>query len=262
MAFIEIDKSEKTGTWNMHDLHSHPHFEIYYLSKGERMFFLSNSLYKITAPTLVVIPPYVMHKTEGGPFFRYNVNVAENYLNPFEADVLKELSLKIILPNTKQNEEISDLLEKLATPYKNSKYSNTVTQILFSYFVLKLSELKAGQTENITLQNNRVPPLVLKIINYLNENYSKRITLDMLAQEFFVSAPAIIYNFKKYTNCAPIEFLLNIRLNKAKQLLVSTNTDIGKIADICGFSSANYFGLIFKKKEGISPAKYRKHKKE
>ena len=261
MAFIEIDMLEKTENWNMNDLHSHPHYEIYYLEKGERMFFLSNALYKITAPTLVIIPPYIMHKTEGGPFSKYNVNVEENYLNSFEADVLKELSLKIIIPDEKQNEEIIRLLQTLKIPYKNSKHSDAVTQTLFSYFILKLSELKTGQAENVTLQNNRVPPVILKIIDYLNENYSKCITLDTISKEFFISAPTIIYNFKKHTNCAPIEFLLNVRLNKAKQLLVSTNISIGKIADMCGFSSANYFGLIFKKKEGISPAKYRKHKK-
>lgn len=261
MAFIETDKQEKTENWNMHDLHSHPHYEIYYLEKGERMFFLSNALYKLIAPTLVIIPPYIMHKTEGGPFARYNVNVEENYLNSFEADVLKDLSLKIIIPDENQNEEIVSLLQSLTTPYKNVKHSGAVTQALFSYLILKLSELKIGQADNITLQNNRVPPVILKIIDYLNENYNKNITLDKIAKEFFVSAPTIIYNFKKHTNCAPIEFLLNVRLNKAKQLLVGTNISVGKIADMCGFSSANYFGLIFKKKEGISPAKYRKHKK-
>ena len=70
------------------------------------------------------------------------------------------------------------------------------------------------------------------------------------------------YNFKKYTNCSLIDFLLNIRLTKAKELLVNAKKSVEEIAELCGFSSANYFGLIFKKKEGVSPINYRKIQRE
>jgi quercetin dioxygenase-like cupin family protein len=68
MSFIELEKSVRTEEWSMNDLHSHSHYEIYYLTKGSRTFFLSNSLYRLTAPILIIIPPHVMHKTEGGAF--------------------------------------------------------------------------------------------------------------------------------------------------------------------------------------------------
>jgi transcriptional regulator GlxA family with amidase domain len=48
-------------------------------------------------------------------------------------------------------------------------------------------------------------------------------------------------------------------LNKAKHLLLSTDKTVNEIAELCGFSSANYFGLIFKKKENLSPLTYRKN---
>ena len=51
----------------MSDLHSHNHYEIYFLVKGERSFFLSNKMYNLKGPVIIIIPPYVMHKTEGGP---------------------------------------------------------------------------------------------------------------------------------------------------------------------------------------------------
>ena len=79
MSFIEFEKSIRQNDWSMHDLHTHPHYEIYFLTKGSREFFLADALYKVTAPVLVVIPPYVMHKTKGGPFERYNVNVSADF---------------------------------------------------------------------------------------------------------------------------------------------------------------------------------------
>ena len=58
---------------------------------------------------------------------------------------------------------------------------------------------------------------------------------------------------------SPIDFLVDVRLTKAKQMLVSTKKGLEEIAYLNGFSSANYFGLIFKKREGLSPLNYRKN---
>ena len=101
----------------------------------------------------------------------------------------------------------------------------------------------------------------MKIINYLNERYGEKITLETLSQEFFIAKPTLLYNFKKYTGCSPIDFLVNVRLTKAKQLLLNSRKSVGEIAELCGFSSSNYFGLIFKQKENISPAHYRKYQR-
>ena len=98
-------------------------------------------------------------------------------------------------------------------------------------------------------------------IHYVNEHYDQKQTLDELAKHFFVSRSTLIYNFKKYTNCSLIDFLLNVRLTKAKELLLNTKKSVNEISELCGFSSSNYFGLIFKKKENLSPANYRKHQK-
>ena len=91
MSFLEIEKSARLDEWSMQDLHSHPHHEIYYLSKGNRKFLLSNALYNIQAPAIIVIPPHVMHKTEGDAFERYNINVAPSYLDAFQAETLEKL---------------------------------------------------------------------------------------------------------------------------------------------------------------------------
>ena len=83
----------------------------------------------------------------------------------------------------------------------------------------------------------------------------------ILADRFFVSKATLIYNFNKYASCSPMDFLLNVRLTKAKDMLINSGKSVGEISDECGFSSANYFGLIFKKKEGLSPLQYRKNQR-
>ena len=66
MAYIEFEKSVRAAEWSMHRLHSHAHYEIYFLSQGSRSFYLANALLTLNAPAVLVIPPHVMHKTEGG----------------------------------------------------------------------------------------------------------------------------------------------------------------------------------------------------
>ena len=59
-------------------------------------------------------------------------------------------------------------------------------------------------------------------------------------------------------NCSIMDYVNGLRLNKAKSLLRDSKLSMEEIADACGFSSANYLGLVFKKEMGISPLNYRK----
>ena len=259
MRFIKIERSVQTENWNMKDLHSHAHYEIYYLYKGSRTFLLSNAIYVLDAPVLVVIPPHTMHKTEGGPFERYNIDVSVEYLNDFQRDVLDSIALCRVSPTDDDARQLLELLQEMASIDKRSKKAGYEINALFSYFTYLLSKNKTAGAG--VFDENKISPLVLRIINYFNECYGEKITLEALSKDFFASKTTLIYNFKKYTNCSPIDFLLNVRITKAKEQLVNTKKNVERIALDCGFSSANYFGLMFKKKEGLSPANYRKYQK-
>lgn len=261
MAFIEVEKSIRKNDWSMQDLHTHPHYELYFLSKGSRSFFFSGSLYKLTAPAFIIIPPHVMHKTEGTAFERYNINVSPDYLDPFQKEVLERAPLRIIQPAAQEAEALSRLFEDAANVEKRGKYSDYILKALFSYTIYLLSRMKGADLKPDASAENRMPPLVLKVIDHFNVHYAEKQTLDLLASYFFVSKATLVYNFKKYTSCSPIDFLLNVRLTKAKEMLVNTKKSVGEISELCGFSSSNYFGLIFKQKEHLSPLQYRKNQR-
>ena len=264
MSFLEFDKSVKTKSWSMNNLHSHQHYEIYFLIKGDRSFFLSNSLYTVGAGTLVVIPPYVMHKTEGGPFERFNVNVSTDYLDAFQKKTLDGLAkgIAIKIPDGKM-QEIKKIISQMTDTEKLLNYQDNVKKALFGYFIYLISNLeedKSVRSSAEILQN--APPIVLKMINYLNDNYAQKISLETLEKTFFLSKTTLCKQFNQAINCTIADFLLNIRLNKAKYYLTETKKTITEIADLCGFCSQNYFGLIFKQKTGLSPLNYRKHQSD
>lgn len=259
MSFIEIEKSIRDEEWSMVNLHSHSHYEIYFLQKGNRTFFLSNALYRLNAPVLIIIPPHALHKTEGSAFTRYNVNVFENYLDEFQLHVLNKKALSVIQLNNIQSEILEDIFEQMKNVNKIEKHSDLMLKALFSYLIIQINNISSEKLSSVVSEEKSVPPQILKVIEYFNKHYSEKINLSTISDLFFISKGTLIYNFNKYINCSPIEYLLNIRILKAKELLQKTNKSISQIADICGFSSANYFGLVFKQKENISPLAYRKH---
>ncbi len=257
MPFIEIERSVRENEWSMQDLHSHPHYEIYFLKSGTRSFFFSNALFSIQSPGIVVIPPHTLHKTEGGPFERYNINVSESYLDEFQTDVLKAKALHVIHPTTREMDKLLGILDELSE-VKKKKHEDCITRALFSYGIFTLNKITDVKRPKVNSKND-IPPLVLKIIDYLDAHYADKQTLDDIAERFFVSKATLMYTFKKYMDCSLIDFLISLRISKATELLINSKKSVEEISELCGFSSANYFGLMFKRKEMLSPTQYRKH---
>lgn len=101
---------------------------------------------------------------------------------------------------------------------------------------------------------------VKKIVNYLNENYEHKISLDQIAHNMYLSPVYISKIFKEETGESPINYLIKIRLEKAKEILErSGNGSIKDIANSVGYDDVYHFSKLFKKYYGISPQNYRKN---
>ena len=72
-----------------------------------------------------------------------------------------------------------------------------------------------------------------------------------------MSISHFIRSFKKYAGCTPHEYLLSYRLRQAKELLLSTDDTIERIAEQCGFHSASHFARAFRKNLSMTPSEFR-----
>lgn len=97
----------------------------------------------------------------------------------------------------------------------------------------------------------------LPAYDYINKNFTKNLSLNLLAKVNCCSIQTLISRFKKYTGKTPIAYITELRLKKAKELLINTDLSIGQISSICGYENAYYFSNTFKKEIGISPLKFR-----
>lgn len=103
---------------------------------------------------------------------------------------------------------------------------------------------------------------VAVMTEYMDKNYSKSLTLNNLADECHGSPYHLHRTFKKMMHMTPAEYLMNIRIGKAKQYLLGTGMSVSDIGVTVGFPHASYFIAQFKKKTGITPAEYRRQSYE
>jgi len=94
--------------------------------------------------------------------------------------------------------------------------------------------------------------------DYLDEHFPEKITLDQLAERFFINKFYLTRVFKEQFGVSVNDYLLQVRITRAKQLLRFTDAPIQEIAHECGLNDANYFTRVFRRAEGQPPGTYRK----
>lgn len=119
--------------------------------------------------------------------------------------------------------------------------------------------------EYITLSNRfkaSTKNLAQDVKKYIQENYEKKITLEILCKQFYCSKATLTHSFKKTYGETISHFMTLTRLEKAEKLLAVSDMKIGEIATRCGFADQNYFCKVFIKVFGITPNAYRKKNRE
>lgn len=99
--------------------------------------------------------------------------------------------------------------------------------------------------------------LIDRILIYIQRNYQRNLTEEFIASLFYLNRSYLSQLFRQKTGEKFIDYLNDIRIDKAKELLVSTDRKMYQIAKSAGYSNTKYFFRIFKKKTGITPEQYR-----
>lgn len=99
---------------------------------------------------------------------------------------------------------------------------------------------------------------LLSLKNYLDSNFTEKITLDDLAQRYYINKFYLTRIFKEQFGTSINNYLLDLRITRAKSLLRFSDLTADAIGLECGIGSGYYFSRVFKQVEGISPSEYRK----
>ncbi|UJF34896.1 helix-turn-helix transcriptional regulator [Paenibacillus hexagrammi] len=110
--------------------------------------------------------------------------------------------------------------------------------------------------ELVGKQDFQTKQVVENVLLYIQENYNSNISLESCADEFGTSPYSLSRAIKQVTGINFIDYLTNLRMDQARELLRTTSLKISEVADRVGYQHT-YFNRIFKKIEGVSPGQYR-----
>jgi two-component system, response regulator YesN len=131
--------------------------------------------------------------------------------------------------------------------------SKTKTDLIFNYEKI-VNTILTVKDEEMNIDNL----MVLKVINFIRDNYSKDISLSEAANLVGVTPEYLSKLFYQNINVHFVVFLRNFRISIAKRMILSGKYRIQEVADQVGFKDPKYFNKVFKSVCGISPSEYRK----
>jgi len=165
-----------------------------------------------------------------------------------------DFNSKLSLNETQLN-KILPLLETfteeahLALPW-----GNVILESFFKAIVIEICRFYSNNKTNKAKQLFRIE----KVLNYINENIDKQITLNELAEISGLNVQVFRILFKKTTGHTPANYIIEQRISIATLLLVTENIFVSKIAERVGFKNKSYFVRKFKEIMGVTPGEYAK----
>lgn len=143
--------------------------------------------------------------------------------------------------------QITDYILK---PVNYEEFGTCIDNLKISLFEQRVSD--AAEPEK---QEERT---ITGITRYLQEHLAEEISLSVLAEQFHLNPQYISQLFKSEIGVNFLAYLTNIRMEKAKKLLLATSLSIAEVADQAGYRDYRVFTKVFKKSEGITPSQYRR----
>ena len=122
---------------------------------------------------------------------------------------------------------------------------------LFYYFLLSLFEKeKCAASEGVNEGFRH-------LLDYINQHYTESLSLSTLATEYYLNFSYASSLFKKTTGQTFSEYLTELRMKRAKDLLADPAMSISEVGTQCGYEDSYYFSKVFKKWYGVTPSAYR-----
>lgn len=224
---------------------------LFYVAKGSNHFFLEKETV-LSEGSFIIFKPfekqYHIQKDHSMSEFYY---VHFNATKDFDLFNFKSSVAYNIKPSTRVRDLFEEIIDELQT--KQPSYEKICVVKFLN--ILSLFERKCEKETNPA---GHYADTISYVIQKMNKEYEKPISLDEYAQMCNMSKFHFLRVFKNIVGTTPIEYRNGIRLEHAKELLLDTDYSIDEISRKVGYTSNTYFCDMFKKKFTKSPSQFRR----
>lgn len=256
--------------------HWHDEFEIIYVQQGRLNVKIESNEFLASAQDIFFVNPRELHfMAADDPNTVYSTLLFPLEFVSFQTnDVLETqlmaplrgntISLPTMLTNPTAREKIIPLLEGIINVNQgnvhNEHYDISLvgTDLATRIQLLSIFQILFSEREFYNSSKRSSTELPREMLSFIQENYTDRLTLSMMAEEFHLSEKYISRYFNEHFHMPFSGYIVHLRVTRGKQLLESTNDSVTDIALQCGFPNVSYFIRSFKSAYDMSPLKYRK----
>ena len=250
--------------------HDHFHSELVIILSGSGEHLLNGKNTPVSAGDVLLIHPGVIHaydKTSDLELVNIIYDANQLYLPVLDGYSL--VLFKCFFPENSEDisnsspvlmhlekdelKKAADIISEMNRELKENRSGNN----LLSLALLMQLIVMLCRTGERTVKKSAPPFRIGEIISFLKTNYHTDISIKDLAKRSNMSTRNFFLIFKKTTGATPIQYLINLRVMHASELLLHTNLNMTEIAQECGFSDSNYFCRKFREVIGIPPRKFR-----
>lgn len=232
-------------------------FQVNYISEGQGVLEIEGSRITIKPGTVMIIRPGVWHRYRPD----HKTGWHEHYVG-FDGEIARHLleqsvfSSRQMLIHCGYREELIDTYLKL---YDLVKQETPGFQQVCSGLVIKLLGYIVAFKKQQDFTGKHIEQVIQKIRFLIHENIEEKIDLPKMAGSHQIGYAYFRKMFKKYTGVSPHQYQLELKVLRARELLLTTDRSIKEISYQLGFNSIYYFSRFFKVKTGVSPSELRKN---
>ncbi len=231
-------------------------FQINYITNGCGSMETRDGKYDIEPGSLLLIFPGIWHRYRPKP----ETGWTEHYIG-FRGDFTKNIYTHPVLSPQKPVLKIG--FQELVLAEFNEIFNLIAEekpgfqQVCAGKVVYLLAKI-ISTLRNSEFAGKEVEQTIRRACLTMRDNLNDNLNMEELARELNIGYSYFRQMFRKYTGISPAQYHLNLRIQKAKELLMAGNKSIKEIAFELGFESNQYFSRVFAAKCGLSPAKYRR----
>ena len=236
--------------------HRHPdYYQIYYILDGRGRFLLDGNYHSFVGGMFFLVHPGEVHGIDRLKPVSGSVELLEMKFGVFDAKLVETLSA-VNGPCYGTDELLQDFRRIFDEALRKDFYYEERLPHLFAAWLYRVAYTFKNAMRPKDEGRENAPAARIK--KYIDEHYRENVTLEKLAEVEPFSKNYLCHLFRKGTGMTINDYVNQVRISKAKELLNNSKMDVEEIGLECGFSSVHYFINVFKKIVGIPPGVYRR----
>ena len=249
-------------------LHHHEFYEIYFFVSGNVSYNIESRSYRLSPGDVLLINPQELHQPVFSPekqnYERYVLWLSSSFLQQFILpdqdlsqcfDTSQPTHTNLIRPDGVTRELLTYLFQQLIREQDSREFAaelNCLSLLAQLLVLVNRTALRAGRAPE---PRENADSVVYRMLGYINEHYSEDLSLDLLANEFFLSKYHLSREFSRVVGTSVHRYIVQKRLIMARQMMAA-GTSTSEVSQLCGFGDYSNFYRAFTNEYQISPRKY------